>query len=57
MIEVLEVLGGLALFLFGVRLLSGGMEKLAGNRLQDLLERLNSKRIRLQPRNLLAPED
>jgi phosphate:Na+ symporter len=46
MIEVLEVLGGLALFLFGVRLLSGGMEKLAGNRLQDLLERLTSKRIR-----------
>jgi phosphate:Na+ symporter len=46
MITVFEVLGGLALFLFGVRLLSGGMEKLAGNRLKEILDRATSKPIR-----------
>jgi phosphate:Na+ symporter len=46
MIMVFEVLGGLALFLFGVRLLSGGMEKLAGNRLKEILDRATSKPIR-----------
>ncbi len=46
MITVFEVVGGLALFLFGVRLLSGGMEKLAGNRLQDLLDRMTSRPVR-----------
>ncbi|MFN2272190.1 MAG: Na/Pi cotransporter family protein [Anaerolineae bacterium] len=43
MISVFEILGGLALFMFGVRLLSTGMEKLAGNRLQEWLDRLTNK--------------
>ncbi len=46
MIQTFEVLGGLALFLFGVRLLSGGMEKLAGKRLQDLLDRMTNRPIK-----------
>lgn len=39
MISFLQVLGGMALFLFGVRTLSAGMEKLAGNQLQEWLDR------------------
>lgn len=31
MIGFVQILGGLALFLFGIRMLSGGMEKLAGD--------------------------
>jgi phosphate:Na+ symporter len=46
LISFFEVLGGLALFMFGVRLLSTGMEKLAGNRLQEWLDRLTSKPIK-----------
>jgi phosphate:Na+ symporter len=46
MVSVLQVLGGLALFLFGVRMLSGGMEKLVGDTIQDLLERMTAGRIR-----------
>ena len=46
MIRLLQVLGGLALFLFGVRMLSGGMEKLAGNRLQDWLDRMTNRPIK-----------
>jgi phosphate:Na+ symporter len=46
LISFFEVLGGLALFMFGVRLLSTGMEKLAGNRLQEWLDRLTNKPIK-----------
>ena len=46
MVSFLQVLGGLTLFLFGVRMLSGGMEKLAGDTIQDLLERMTSRRIK-----------
>jgi phosphate:Na+ symporter len=43
---VFEVLGGLALFLFGVRMLSEGMEKLAGNKIQQWLDRLTGRPIK-----------
>lgn len=46
MVSFLQVLGGLAFFLYGVRMLSGGMEKLAGDTIQDLLERMTSSRIK-----------
>ncbi|MBN2386439.1 MAG: Na/Pi cotransporter family protein [Anaerolineales bacterium] len=46
MIGFLQVLGGLALFLFGIRMLSGGMEKLAGDQIQKWLDRVTSGRIR-----------
>ena len=40
MMMLFEVFGGLALFLFGVKMLSGGLEKLAGTKLQEMLEKL-----------------
>ena len=43
---LLEVLGGLALFLFGIKLLSEGLEKLAGTRLQEMLEKLTDNRLK-----------
>jgi len=46
MISFFQVLGGLALFLFGVRMLSTGMEKLAGNRLQEWLDRMTNRPIK-----------
>ncbi len=39
MLTILMVLGGLALFLYGVRMLSQGMEQLAGGKLQLWLDR------------------
>jgi len=46
MVSFLQVLGGLTLFLFGVRTLSSGMEKLAGDKIQEWLERMTDKRIK-----------
>ena len=46
MIGFLQVLGGMALFLYGVRMLSAGMEKLAGNQIQEWLDRMTSRPIR-----------
>jgi phosphate:Na+ symporter len=42
LLSFFQVLGGMALFLFGVRLLSTGMEKLAGNQIQEWLDRTTS---------------
>ena len=46
MIGFVEILGGLALFLFGMRMLSAGMEKLAGDKIQVWLDRMTSGRLR-----------
>lgn len=46
MISLFQVLGGLALFLFGVRVLSNGMEKIAGHRLQEWLDRMTNRPIK-----------
>lgn len=46
MISLFQALGGLALFLFGVGMLSAGMEKLAGNRIQEWLDRMTSNLLR-----------
>jgi phosphate:Na+ symporter len=46
MAAFLQILGGLALFLYGVRLLSAGMEKLTGDQIQKWLERVTSGRFR-----------
>lgn len=43
MIELLEVLGGLALFMFGISMLNAGMEKLTGDQIQRWLERMTSR--------------
>lgn len=44
--NLLSLLGGLALFLFGMNLLGQGLEKRAGNRLKGLLGRLTAGRFR-----------
>jgi phosphate:Na+ symporter len=46
LLSFFQVLGGMALFLFGVRLLSTGMEKLAGNQIQEWLDRMTGKPFR-----------
>ena len=45
-VSFLQVMGGLALFLFGVRMLSGGMEKIAGDKIQEWLERMTAGRLK-----------
>ncbi|MBP1542926.1 MAG: Na/Pi cotransporter family protein [Oscillospiraceae bacterium] len=40
--DVLNMIGGLALFLFGMNTLSGALEKLAGGKLEKWLEKLTS---------------
>ena len=42
---VLGLLGGLALFLYGMQMMSSGLEAAAGNRMKGILERLTSNRI------------
>lgn len=41
---VLQLLGGLALFLYGMQMMSDGLEKAAGDRLKQILEKLTSNR-------------
>lgn len=41
----LELIGGLALFLFGMSMMGTGLEKSAGNKLKGLLENLTSKKM------------
>ena len=41
-----QIFGGLALFLFGIGFLSGGLEKAAGFRMQKMLEKLTSNRVK-----------
>ncbi len=43
---VLDMLGGLALFLFGMHILSGALEKLAGGNLERWLEKLTSNPVK-----------
>ena len=46
MFGFLEILGGLALFIYGIRMLSAGMEKLTGEQIQKWLERMTRSRFR-----------
>lgn len=46
MIGFLQILGGMALFLYGIRLLNSGMEKLAGVQIQKWLDKAIRGRIR-----------
>ncbi len=41
--EVLTLLGGVALFLFGMTTMGNGLEKMSGGRLEHILERLSGK--------------
>ncbi|MBR3785142.1 MAG: Na/Pi cotransporter family protein [Firmicutes bacterium] len=44
--DILMLLGGLALFLYGMQMMSGGLEAAAGNKMKDILEKLTSGKIR-----------
>src|SRR5512141_325714 len=46
MFGFLQILGGLALFMYGIRMLNAGMEKLTGERIQKWLEKMTSGRFR-----------
>ena len=41
---ILSLLGGLALFLYGMQMMSSGLEDAAGNKMKKILERLTSNR-------------
>ena len=43
--NILSLLGGLALFLYGMQMMSGGLEAAAGNKMKQILERLTSNRL------------
>ena len=45
MLGFVQSLGGLALFLFGISLLSSGMEKLAGDQIQKWLDRVTLSQV------------
>src|SRR5699024_9234082 len=44
--DVLSLLGGLALFLYGMQMMSTGLEAAAGNKMKSILEKLTSNRIK-----------
>ncbi len=44
--DFLKLLGGLALFLYGMQMMSSGLEAAAGNRMKTILEKLTSNRFK-----------
>ena len=44
--DILSLLGGLALFLYGMQMMSTGLEAAAGNKMKSILEKLTSNRIK-----------
>ncbi|MBP1692288.1 MAG: phosphate:Na+ symporter [Chloroflexi bacterium] len=46
MVGILLIFGGLALFLWGIRMLSAGMEKVAGEQIQKWLDRVTNGRLK-----------
>jgi len=43
--NIFSMLGGLALFLYGMNMMSNGLELAAGNKMKDILEKLTSNRL------------
>ncbi len=43
--SLLNLIGGLSLFLYGMNIMGSGLSKMAGGKLESILERLTSKRI------------
>ena len=41
---VINLMGGLALFLYGMQMMSGGLEAAAGDRMKSILEKLTTNR-------------
>ncbi len=46
MLGFVQIVGGLALFMYGIRMLSMGMEKLTGEQIQKWMDRATSNRLR-----------
>lgn len=44
--DILSLLGGLALFLYGMQMMSTGLEAAAGNKMKSILEKLTSNRFK-----------
>lgn len=44
--DILGLLGGLALFLYGMNMMSGGLEDAAGNKLEYILDHLTNRKIK-----------
>ena len=44
--DLLMLLGGLALFLYGMQMMSTGLETAAGNKMKTILEKLTSNRFK-----------
>ncbi len=44
--DLLSLLGGLALFLYGMQMMSNGLEAAAGNKMKQILEKLTSNRVK-----------
>ncbi|MBU3878012.1 Na/Pi cotransporter family protein [Faecalicatena sp. AGMB00832] len=44
--DILTLLGGLALFLYGMQMMSNGLEAAAGNRMKSILEKLTANRVK-----------
>ncbi len=44
--DVIALCGGLAFFLYGMNILSGGLEKLAGGQMQGILQKITGNRIK-----------
>ena len=42
--SIISMLGGLALFLFGMHQLSAGLEKMAGGKMESVLKKVTSKK-------------
>ncbi len=40
----INLMGGLALFLYGMQMMSGGLEAAAGDRMKSILEKLTTNR-------------
>lgn len=43
--DIMGLLGGLALFLYGMQMMSSGLEAAAGNKMKEILEKLTSNRL------------
>ena len=42
--DVFSLMGGLALFLYGMQMMSAGMEAAAGNKMKNILEKITANR-------------
>ena len=51
---ILNLLGGLALFLYGMSAMGDGLVQLSGGRLEKILEKLTQKKIMAVPKSFIS---